>query len=454
MKKSLTILLILLLLVIGSYAQLSVNLIGTWPEQLNARLIVFDGIKAYQFNGQESETQKFFIEIPDSIHTGLFVMQLYDSLGVLYESRIVYNNDPIEIGLNFKDSELEVDWGSDHASRAYNEFIIRRDAMMNRLRVLRDLYAYYPDTNTVFYDKLNKELEQQKLDLTELYQQYTDGNEDSPIYPLIMASSIYIPSSSLSRRAQLDGMLEHYYNFYDPINEVIVRSPIYKDKLDEYIELVLQSASVDGEADEQMIIAALDLYLNNIKDDESLFEESLVYIWEFMYKKAMENVTEYLDVNYLVGSCVAENDEQLKERLLAYERLGAGSQAPDINWEDKNQERSLAQFRGKYTLLVFWASWCPHCTNTLSSVHKHYLNTENLNILAIGLDEDASSWNNASARYPTWTHLRAAQKWNSPIAKDYAIYATPTFFILDEDGKIVGKAKNLQEIQQYIPAGI
>ena len=40
--------------------------------------------------------------------------------------------------------------------------------------------------------------------------------------------------------------------------------------------------------------------------------------------------------------------------------------------------------------------------------------------------------------------------WDSPIVKDYKITATPTYFLLDSEGKIVLKPKRVYEVDAFL----
>ena len=49
----------------------------------------------------------------------------------------------------------------------------------------------------------------------------------------------------------------------------------------------------------------------------------------------------------------------LKERLAILEKVQVGKQAIDFSMEDPDGKQvSLNDFRGKYLLIDFWASWC------------------------------------------------------------------------------------------------
>jgi thiol-disulfide isomerase/thioredoxin len=309
---------------------------------------------------------------------------------------------------------------------------------------------HYPDREGSFIRSLEGAYNIQLDSIQSLFLIFSNKWDDPVWKSVIDVQRIYIPPLHSNIPDQMDGMISHFFDTYDPLNQLILRSPYYTRKLKEYLELIMQRASLEAGKDEEYIMGALDSYLKRLVSNTQVYEASLSYIWDYMHQRAMEKVTEYLDVNYLSGSCIAENDEQLKERLLAYERLAVGSPAPDIIWGDHKKQRSLNEFKGSYTLIVFWASWCPHCAATLSGVHQYALKRENLQVLAIGLDEDVKAWTTATLQYPGWTHVQATEKWDSPIAQDYAVYATPTFYLLDYEGRMLGKAKNLPEIELFL----
>jgi hypothetical protein len=51
-----------------------------------------------------------------------------------------------------------------------------------------------------------------------------------------------------------------------------------------------------------------------------------------------------------------------------------------------------------------------------------------------------------------WIHLSDGLGWESPMAKDYNIFGTPTLFVLDADKNIISKPSGIKELQEFIAA--
>ncbi|TWJ04544.1 peroxiredoxin [Mucilaginibacter frigoritolerans] len=145
---------------------------------------------------------------------------------------------------------------------------------------------------------------------------------------------------------------------------------------------------------------------------------------------------------------------QLVNKVNATKRIAIGAIAPGfVSTDTAGKKVDLKDYRGKYTFVEFWASWCPPCREespTLVRLYNQYKD-KGFTILSVSIDKNTAQWKNAIRQDGyTWGNVCDLNGYGGPTAALYTVTAIPNSFLLDKNGRIIAKNLRGKELESKL----
>ena len=191
---------------------------------------------------------------------------------------------------------------------------------------------------------------------------------------------------------------------------------------------------------------------NKLKGLSNAYEFSVFYsMWNQATTSGYLILADTIFKDHLKPIANTPEHRKLIAEIELQNRIRLGALAPEIEWKDGDETKSLSGLTGSENyVLVFWSSTCGHCLRELPALHKRLKGNSNVKVIAIGLEDDEVNWKKESAKLNDFEHAIALGKWESDYADLYGIDSTPTYFILDKDKKIIAKPENDKEVVEFL----
>lgn len=237
----------------------------------------------------------------------------------------------------------------------------------------------------------------------------------------------------------------------------LYKSGLFKDAIESHFWLLENSGrSLDTVFIEMKI--SIDAMMANLFKDQKKLNEVTDYLFDLLERHSLFQASEYLALKVLnENSCTLNSD--LANQLESYRAMKKGNIAPDINFGKstylngmrQTMFSSLKDITTPYTLVVFGASWCPKCIEEIPKLTQNYVKWRNsgLEVVYISLDTETAAFEQSLKTLPFFVYCDY-KKWESTIVKDYYVFGTPTFYLLNNKREIILRPNSIAQADAWV----
>ncbi|MGM0566874.1 MAG: TlpA family protein disulfide reductase [Bacteroidota bacterium] len=363
---------------------------------------------------------------------------------------LVYDGEDIRVSTDYEKLFENLEFIESASSRKYHRYMRAKSYIRFKQKSLEDFLAEFPADDPFYQHAARK------------YMNLADEHNDS-LNQLLENTSGFMRVLLENEKAvdapaaeTLDSYREarkaRYFNNKDYSKSSVLRSRFFPDQLLEYLGYYREK-HFNQKQQEQAFMVAVDTIFNHTKVNPEVFDFSVNFLLEgferFGFDALVQHIAKRTEAEL---DCInEERREAMQEKISGISAVAEGEKAPPLKMPNrKGNMVSLDDVESEYILLVFWASWCPHCMDMLPDLEAFNRQfSDSVEVVTVSIDNEEEAWK-AAAQEVTAVHLSTLQGWETPAVDDYRVYGTPSYFLLDKNRIILTKSAVLGEIQSYL----
>ena len=104
-----------------------------------------------------------------------------------------------------------------------------------------------------------------------------------------------------------------------------------------------------------------------------------------------------------------------------------------------------------YTIVFFWSYTCDHCRENIKDLKLFLDENTNFSLVAVSVKGELKKIKNLVKKNKVDGYFyHDGLEWDCPFVNDYGVTATPSFYLLDKDKKILYKPYDFKELVNFV----
>jgi thiol-disulfide isomerase/thioredoxin len=437
----------LLFISVGVQSQNSLTGIVSPKNELVTRVILYQlkGTKQVYISNSKIDNDQFKLEIPQGTEAGMY--RLSFSPEVFGFVDFIFNQENISLKFDSRNLSNSVAFLISEENKTYASYLVETTNVKQKLDSLQIVFFGLKDKkqDEITIDLYAKTLNQYHKIQSE-YETKTDGKLANHF--IKSGRNYFAPTLFTSPQEYLNSVKQHYFDFTNFDNPVLMNATFFGEKAIEYVFYL--NVSDDLQVQNALYKNAIGEVMQKVGENNEVKSDiltSLIYAFEQFENLAMTGfvIDEYYDK--LPANL---KDEALIDEMQSKIKLAIGNKAPEITWEENGAQKKLSELNvADHYILVFWSTTCSHCLQEIPKLYEFSLGNDAIHVIAVALEDHKKDYEQFAKKLSTWTNILGLKKWENAMAKAYNISSTPTYFILDKDKIILAKPEHFEDVKAY-----
>jgi peroxiredoxin len=383
-------------------------------------------------------------------HRGFYRLSLNNNKSVAF----IYDKEELVIETDADNILDSLKIVKSENNRLFYNFIKLNKSYKTKTELLQLILARYPKEDD-YYKLTKKKLIQVQEDYLYFVNTTSQSNPNSFVARYVRTTQLPVVETDTPFDEQLMYLKTHALDNINFNDDGLIYSDAFTNKTIEYLTYY-RNPQLPLELLEKGFMIAVDTILSKAKVNSIVYQHIVEYLIDGFKKFGFDNVIDYIVENYVIKDdlCLEEKlGNTIERRIQQARNYKIGNIVPNIIIEDSSGSIiELNKINSEKTLIIFYASWCPHCQTLLPQIYDIYKNQKEnkFEVLAVSIDTSRTDWLNfIETKKLNWLNVSDLNGWNGKATTDYHLYATPTMFLVDKQLKLIAKPPSINELRNW-----